>query len=218
MRKVTLQWLAVAVAVILLVSGLTVWFFATVPIPNKIHVACVGDSITAGSLYPKDLEALLGANYSVGNFGIGLAAVNLDSEKPYINQTVFSNAKDSLPNIIIIMLGTNDANPTYQQYLDNFNGDYKKLIGEFEALPTNPKIWLVVPPPIFNDSLGPNSTILTQQVIPRIRQVASELNLPIIDLYSPLTNHPEYFSDDGVHPTVEGSRIIATTIFEAITQ
>jgi lysophospholipase L1-like esterase len=218
MRKVTLQWLAVAVAVILLVFGLTVWFFATVPIPNKIHVACVGDSITAGSLYPKDLEALLGANCSVGNFGIGLAAVNLNSEKPYINQTVFSNAKDSLPNIIIIMLGTNDANPTYQQYLDNFNGDYKKLIGEFEALPTNPKIWLVVPPPIFNDSLGLNSTILTQQVIPRIRQVASELNLPIIDVYSALANHPEYFSDDGVHPTVEGSRIIATTIFEAITK
>ena len=218
MRRVKLQWLAVAVAVILLVSGLTVWFFITVPIPNKIHVACVGDSITAGSLYPKDLEALLGANYSVGNFGTGLAAVNLNAEKHYMNQSVFSNAKDSLPNIIIIMLGTNDANPTYQQYLDNFNGDYKKLIGEFEALPTNPKIWLVVPPPIFNDRLGPNSTILTQQVIPRIRQVAGELNLPIIDLYSSLANHPEYFSDDGVHPTVEGSRIIATTIFEAITQ
>ena len=218
MRRVKLQWLAVAVAVILLVSGLTVWFFATVPIPNKIRVACVGDSITKGSKYPKDLGALLGANYSVGNFGIGLVAVNLNAEKPYMNQTVFSNAKASLPNIIIIMLGTNDALPGYQQYLGNFNGDYKKLIGEFEALPTNPKIWLVVPPPIFNDRLGLNSTILTQQVIPRIRQVAGELNLPIIDLYSPLANHPEYFSDDGVHPTVEGSRIIATTIFEAVTQ
>ena len=55
MRRVKLQWLAVAVAVILLVSSLTVWFFITVPIPNKIHVACVGDSITKGSSYPKDL-------------------------------------------------------------------------------------------------------------------------------------------------------------------
>ena len=216
MRRVKLQWLAVAVAVILLVSGLTVWFFAAAPFANRIHVACVGDSITVGSLYPKDLEALLGANYSVGNFGIGLAAVNLKAEKPYMNQSVFSNAKDSLPNIIIIMLGTNDANPAYQQYLGNFNGDYKKLIGEFEALPTNPKIWLVVPPPIFNDSLGLNSTILTQQVIPRIRQVAGELNLPIIDLYAVLANHPEYFSDDGVHPTVEGSSVIAAKIYEAI--
>ena len=217
MRRVKLQWLAVAVAVILLVSGLTVWFFASVPIPNKIHVACVGDSITEGSKYPKDLGALLGTNYSVGNFGIGLAAVNLNSEKPYMNQTVFSNAKASSPNLVVIMLGTNDAIPAYQQYLDNFNGAYKKLIGEFEALPTNPKIWLVVPPPIFNDSLGLNNTILTQQVIPRIRQVAGELNLPIIDLYTALANHPEYFSD-GVHPTVDGSKIIASKIFEALTQ
>ena len=215
MKRAKLQWLAIAVVVIIVVSGLTVWFLGTVPIANKIRVACVGDSITEGTLYPKDLGALFGANYSVGNFGIGLAAVNLNSEKPYMNQTVFSNAKASSPNIVIIMLGTNDAIPSYQQYLGNFNDDYKKLIGEFEALPNKPKIWLVVPPQIFNDSLGTNSTILTQMVIPRIRQVAYELNLPIIDLYPALANHPEYFSD-GVHPNVEGSSVIAAKIYESI--
>ncbi|MBE3116267.1 hypothetical protein IMZ68_03605, partial [Candidatus Bathyarchaeota archaeon] len=62
---------------------------------------------------------------------------------------------------------------------------------------------------------GLNSTILTQQVIPRIRQVAGGLNLPIIDVYSALANHPEYFSD-GVHPNVEGSSVIAAKICDAI--
>ena len=70
---------------------------------NLIRVACVGDSITEGSEYPSELRLLLGANYSVGNFGVSESTVLLNSEKPYMNETAFQNAKEFQPNIVIIM-------------------------------------------------------------------------------------------------------------------
>jgi lysophospholipase L1-like esterase len=183
--------------------------------PNAIKVALVGDSITEGSRYPLELGQLLGGNYSVGNFGVGFATVCLGSAKPYMNQTVFSQAKAFMPDVVVILLGTNDAMPHYQQYLGNFTSDYEELIDAFQTLDSKPKIYLVVPPPIFNDGLGPTSSQLTQEVIPKIRQVANETGLPLIDFYVEFESHREY-SSDGVHLTFVGSKFVATKVYEAI--
>lgn len=215
MKKKALQWLSFIVAIILGVLALVAWFSTNIPEPNTISVACVGDSITEGSRYPQDLGELLGSNFSVGNFGVGLATVCSGSAKPYINQTVFTQAKEYAPDVVVILLGTNDAMPIYQQYLANFASDYKELIDAFQTLDSKPKIYLVVPPPIFNDSLGPTSSQLTQEVIPKIRQVANETGLPLIDFYAEFEGHREY-SFDGVHLTFEGSKFVATKIYEAI--
>lgn len=213
------KWLAFALAVVILAAGLAAFFFETqhnATTNNVIRVACVGDSITEGTEYPGDLRTMLGANYSVGNFGVGGSTVSLESDKPYMNQTAFQNAVEFMPNIVIIMLGTNDAYPTRQQFLSYFTSDYQKLISSFQTIPTKPKIFIVIPPPIFNNTLGPDSTIFVEDVIPLIRQVANQTGLPTIDVYSPLVNHPEDFWD-GVHPNSAGARIVATQIYDAVT-
>jgi lysophospholipase L1-like esterase len=184
-------------------------------INTTIRIACVGNSITEGSGYPDDLWMMLGANYTVHNFGVGKSTVLLKSDRPYMNQTAFQTAKDFLPDIVIIMLGTNDAIPNNYQYIDNFVNDYKKLVEAFQALDSNPKIWLVKPPPIYNNTLGPNSTNFVQGVIPRIEQVANEMNLPLIDVYGALAGHPEYFLD-GVHLNRQGVKLMATEIYRSI--
>ncbi len=216
-RKRSIVVIAILLAIIAIVLISLFYLFGIGNQPkNTIRVACVGDSITEGTEYPYDLAALLGANYSVSNFGVGGASVSLESEKPYKNQPEFGEAKDSLPNIVIIMLGTNDAPLAPTGHILNFTADYKELIGEFKALATNPKIWMVKPPPIFSNGTGLSPSFFVQEVIPRIEQVANETGIPLIDVYSPLVNHPEYFSD-GVHPNGEGSEIVATLIFKAIT-
>ncbi|MGD6809216.1 MAG: GDSL-type esterase/lipase family protein [Candidatus Bathyarchaeia archaeon] len=185
------------------------------PSEGGVRVACVGDSITEGSSYVSNLAQRLGGNYSVGNFGVGLASVSLATAKPYMNQSVFEQAKDFEPDKVVILLGTNDAITWYQPLIGNFSKDYKTLIAEFQDLPSKPQIYLVVPPPIFDDSLGPNSTILQTQIIPQIRQIAAETGLPLIDFYDEMAAHPEY-SSDGVHLTQEGSRFVADKICQAI--
>ncbi len=214
MKKKTMLYIAVLLVLVLAVSGLTVWYFVSLQ-NGRVRVACVGDSITAGSSYVYDLAGLLGVNCSVGNYGVGLASVSLATARPYMNQTVFQQAKDFQPDVVVIMLGTNDAITWYQGSIGNFTVDYKQLISEFQALPGKPAVYLVVPPPIFSDSLGPNSTILEQQIIPQIHQIANGTGLPLIDFHEEMAGHPEFFSD-GVHPTSEGSKFIAEKVFEAV--
>jgi lysophospholipase L1-like esterase len=217
--KLRTKWFGIGLVIVILAAGLVAFFFETQSRPKKpvntIHVACVGDSITNGTEYPDDLWMMLGANYTVGNFGVGGATVSLQSGNSYMNQSEFRNAEDFMPNIVVIMLGTNDAYSSRQQNTDNFINDYKALIGGFQALSTKPKIWIVVPPPIFIDNLGPDNTILVKDIIPRIDQTATELGLPTIDVYSQLVNHPEYFWD-GVHPNNQGAKIIASEIYGVI--
>ena len=182
---------------------------------NPIRVACVGDSITEGFEYPNDLWMLLGSNYSVGNFGVGGAAVALDSDKPYMNQSEFQDAKEFVPNIVIIMLGTNDANPALKQNTTNFVKDYNKLISAFQSLASKPKIWIVKPPPVFDNGTGLSTESFESYVIPSIEEVANVTNLPVIDVYTPMIDHSDYFFD-GVHPNGEGSQAIADIIYNEL--
>jgi len=207
------KWLVVGLATIILLSSLTAFYFS---IPRSVvRVACVGDSITEGTEYPQDLASMLGSNFNVRNFGVGGSTVSLQSDKPYMNQTNFERAIEFSPDIVVIMLGTNDAYPSRQQGLNNFAKDYEKLIASFQALSEKPKIYLVLPPPIFNGSLGPDNTILVQNIIPLIKQVANETALPLVDANTPLLDHADDFWD-GVHPKSKAAKILADEVYDAI--
>lgn len=182
---------------------------------NLIRVACIGDSITRGSGYSDKLQNSLGANYSVRNFGFDSTTVLLNTDMPYIYQIEFNRSKHFLPNIAIVMLGTNDARTDYFKSIDNFISDYRTLINELQALESEPKIFLVKPPPLFANIFSLENKNLVEGIIPRIEQVANDKGLEVIDIYSALENHPEYFPD-GVHPNSEGATIIANTVYEAI--
>jgi acyl-CoA thioesterase I len=183
----------------------------------QVRVACVGDSITEGSDYPSELWMLLGSNYTVGNFGHGGTTVSIDAPTPYMRQIAFQEAKGFKPDTVIIMLGTNDAAPNVQSYNAFFADDYLKLVGEFQALPSNPQIWLVLPPPIWNNGTGLSTQFFQQNIIPKIQEVANQTNLPTINLYAALSNRPDCFPD-GVHPNVEGSQLIAQELYKTIVQ
>lgn len=182
---------------------------------DLIRVACVGDSLTEGTDYPSELWMLLGQNYSIGNFGAGGTTVSLDAPTPYMDSTAFKDAKDFEPQVVVIMLGTNDANPILQRYNQSFVNDYTLLVQSFRALSSKPQILLVKPPPIFEDGTGLSTQYFDAVVIPDIGRVADSLGLSVIDVYVALRAYSEYFPD-GVHPNVAGSRLIAQVVFEAI--
>jgi len=221
MKPKTKRLFIVAVAVLLIALSLTVVFSdnpATYSVNgNKLsRVACLGDSITNMTGYPEELQTLLGNCSVVGNFGVSGATVNLNSNKPYYYDLTYRDARNFLPTTVIIMLGTNDARTDNYLKISNFTANYERMVNRTQRWNTTQQIFLVIPPPIFNNALDLNSTNYVEGVIPRIKQVASDLGLPIIDVYSPLVNHPEDFYD-GVHPNSAGVRIIVNTIYEAIT-
>jgi lysophospholipase L1-like esterase len=181
-----------------------------------VRVACIGDSITDLPYYPDELQNLLGTSYIVGNFGVGSATALLDTDRPYMDNIKFVKAKEFLPDIVIIMLGTNDARTDYFESIENFVSDYTKLVNEFQALESNPKVFLVKPPPIFENEYGMKDENLVNTIIPYIEQIANDEGLTVIDVYGALENYREYFWDDGVHPTEDGGKVIANTVYDAI--
>jgi acyl-CoA thioesterase-1 len=154
--------------------------------------------------------------FDVGNFGAGSTTVLLNSETPYMKTNVFQSALEFQPTIVIIMLGTNDAQPNLEIYNATFVSDYVKLVASVKGLLSESKIWVVLPPPIFSNQSGKiDPEYFKLVLIPYIEQAANETNSPIIDVYSALVNYPNYFPD-GEHPNSEAAKIIAKEIYKAI--
>jgi len=245
LNKKNLKLLTIAIVILLAASAIAAYIIfkpqTEKPTPEPIRVACIGDSITQGSGYPYILWQKLGSSgpftianytesptpdsedpitkvgYPVGNFGVGGTMVTLKSETPYMNTTTFQDALDYQPNIVIIMLGTNDAQPGVHQYNASFVDDYKTLIGAFQALASHPKIWIVLPPPIFDSQGGKTSPeYMEQSVIPHIEQAANETDLPTINVHAALAGYAGDFPD-GIHPDAVATQIIANEIYKAIT-
>ncbi len=208
----------VAVWTMLLVSMASVAFLISRNANSDIspvQIACVGDSITEVTGYPSDLQSMLGYNYAVKKFGVIGATILLNTDRPFLNQTAFFDSEQFQPQIVVIMLGTNDARINIYQESQNLEANCKTLISAFQGFASKPEIFVATPPPIFNNTLGLSSANLVQGVIPRILQVAHQLSLPVIDVYSALSGHPECFPD-GVHPNADGAQIIANSVYQSI--
>ncbi len=216
--KKKMKQLAVLIALVLsvsLISGIQAFHTESKNVFIPIRVACVGDSITAITGYPSYLQQLLGSNYSVGNFGVTGSTVLLNSWKPYMNQSEFQAALDYEPNIVFIMLGTNDDLQQLHQYNESFEDDYSKLVTSFQQEENNPQIWIMEPPPIYSNSSDLSNAYLDGTLIPQITDLASQQNLPLIDLNTAFENHTDYFVD-GVHPNSQGAALIASEVYDVI--
>lgn len=181
---------------------------------QQLRVACVGDSITEMSGYPIYASELLGSKYLVGNFGVCGSQVLLSSNCSYMYSVAYKSAKEFQPHLIVVMLGTNDACPSLEEHQGNFIEDYLTLLRGFGALARKPKIWIVKPPPIFNENLWLSGKAMDKIVVPAIEQISKRAKLPLIEVYSALA-HEGYFVD-GVHPNEEGARAIANAVYKAI--
>ena len=207
---------ALGLVVIIALSGVAATTFAMNCMPRIIRIACVGDSITEGSGYTSNLQMLLGYSYSVRNFGVSGSTASTDSKIPYVNQTKFQNALEFKPDIVVIMLGTNDANSEITYNVEGFEQDYAQLVNAFAQLESEPDIIAVKSPPIFAANTAWNNTELTSTVIPSIEHFADQMNLETIDVYSACEGHAEFFSD-GIHPNDKGATVIASTVYDGLT-
>ena len=190
-----------------------------------VRVACVGDSITAGARirdrsqkYPAQLAALLGESYDVRNFGVNGATL-LKKGKSYRRQEAFQEATAYDPDIVIVLLGTNDTKPQTWVYKDDFEADCPSMIDHFEKLPSHPRILVCYPVPIYPNSQRvekvSRNTPIREVILPLIDKVAHETGVQVVDLHSILSNKTEMFPDH-LHPNADGARLIAETIKAAI--
>ena len=189
-----------------------------------VRVACVGDSITQGSgladpateAYPAQLAKLLGAGYTVGNFGLSGATLLQHGDLPYRQQPTFAAALAFAPDVVVISLGTNDTKPQNWRFAAEFAGDYRGLIAAFRALPSQPKIFLCQPMPAFPPGdWGISPELIAGDLNRLVARLAAEEKCGLIDLHTPMLPHRE-FAPDTVHPTAPGAAVLARTVAAAL--
>lgn len=186
-----------------------------------IRLACVGDSITAGvgaggNSYPKQLAVLLGDKWKVGNFGNSGSTLLNQGDKPYQKQRTFNAALEFKPQVVVIMLGTNDTKPQNWKFKNRFAADYHDLVGKFARLPTKPRIFICYPVPVpGKGNFGINEQGIKEQR-PLITRVAKEARVGVIDMYAALKEHPETLPDR-VHPNAKGAGLMARVAWGVLT-
>lgn len=79
----------------------------------------------------------------------------------------------------------------------------------------SPEGLLCTPAIAYSNSFGIDDGIITSEIIPAIQRVAEVQNLTVIDLHTALRGYGDLFLD-GVHPGLEGNRVIATIIYDVL--
>lgn len=178
---------------------------------TPMRVACVGDSITAGfglaepaSAYPAQLQALLGSGYLVENFGVNGAAA-----ADYADTPAYAASLEFAPDVVVLMLGSNDASAALWQDRAAFSGQYLALITAYQEL--GAQVILCTPSSVYANSFGIREQPL-QEICAEIRELAQELELPAADIQRVTAGHSEWYRQDGVHPDAEGAAAIAGAI------
>jgi lysophospholipase L1-like esterase/pimeloyl-ACP methyl ester carboxylesterase len=192
---------------------------------SQIKVACVGNSITYGAgikdreinSYPAQLQNLLGKDYIVKNFGNSGTTLIKKGDHPYWEVKEYQEALDFLPNFVFIKLGTNDSKPQNRIHLDNFINNYTELINSFQNLKSKPKVILLLPVPVFSKQAvwGITDSIVVDSIIPKIREVAYQKNIEVVNLYNMFVDSPDLFPDK-VHPNKDGAAVIAKRCSEVL--
>lgn len=203
---------------------------ATIPQPEEaprgpIRVACVGESITYGAgimdrenqSYPAVLQRLLGNGYDVRNYGVSGATVLKAGDRPYWRRPELKEAIQFNPQIVILMMGTNDSKPQNWQYGYGFESDYLALVSLFGSLPIRPIVLLATPPPVHEPQYGINDSAVSRVMAHNIRRFSRQMRLPLLDLNRDLRGRPELFAD-GVHPNAQGAEEIAIAASKVLTQ
>lgn len=187
----------------------------------QTRVVCVGNSITAGytlpsaqDAWPARLGVMLGSKYSVLNCGVSGTTMLKRGSSPYWNTARFTDAKNFDPQILIISLGTNDADPSNWQYKADFANDYGAMIDAFRQNGRNPTIFLCYPAACYAGA-GQIAN-LQNEVIPLIAQVAKAKGAAIIDYNTPMQNKRNTLYNDNLHPNAAGALLLAETAFNTI--
>lgn len=191
------------------------------PQEGQIKVACIGDSITFGhgvtnwktENYPAVLQSLLGDEYFVGNYGFIGACVNPNGDKPYTSQTVYQKSLDLDADIIVFMLGTNDSKEENWTDADTFVKEYKALLDTYFADGRQPKVYMGlcaesydIENPEMDYGIQP---AIVDQIVSALQSAYATEEVEIIDIHGLTSEHPEWFTKDGVHPSTEGAKAIA---------
>ena len=190
---------------------------------ERLRIACVGDSITEGyklpnpatQSYPAQLAKLVDKDVDVRNFGLSGRTVLKAGNAPYWNSTQYKQSLAYNPEIVVIMLGTNDMKDENFAHKNDIVKDYNALVESYKALSAKPIIYICLPTPSYGNFRGISNKRIVEVLIPSAKEVASKHSLGVIDLHTALSAKRALFPDT-LHPNAQAAKLMAEHVYATI--
>ena len=193
---------------------------------DKIRVACVGDSITAGygvtkgNSYPQQLARMLGDKWDVKGFGVSGATLLNTGDRPYQKEYICKLAVEFKADVIIVMLGTNDTKPKNWALIDAFEADYKDLLAKLTAPNTKPRVFIARPCVVLGKgAFGISEENLIKE-LPKIDAIAKDVGAEVVDIHgvtAAAAKEKPALIPDNVHPNSDGAALLAGAFHKSLT-
>ena len=193
---------------------------------ERIRIACVGDSLTYGSgvlktrdtdAYPAQLQIKLGTDHLVSNFGVRNATASASGDLPYAESEEYQQSLKSKPDIVVLMLGTNDTK-TYNWNASDYEAGLKELVESYQQLDTKPTVYLMRSPYCYSldgsdvAEYDIQPAVVADELGGIVEKVAAETGVEMIDLYGVTEGQDELYTD-GIHFKAEGYKLIAEEVY-----
>ena len=191
--------------------------------PDLIRIGCVGDSITEATntdiSYPETLQMLLGYDeYYVFNFGKSGANVLAEGLLPYRQhgEWQYNTLKTWNPDVIFMMLGTNDGRPDsgIALYQDKaFIDEYIGFVNEFNGL--GAQVYTLISPYAFGNEYGIQASLVNDRIVNVQGYIADLEGLPVIDVHAAVKGlDRETYFPDYIHGNNAGYAKIAEAVYD----
>ena len=190
---------------------------------EKIKVAFIGDSITGGlgtadperESYPAQVGQMLGAAYEIGNFSEGGRCVLSSSGSAYLDSEAFADSILYMPDVVCIMLGTNDLSSllTMSDAQSVLYRDMLVLIEKYTALDSKPLLYLLSPTVRTDDKSLEEG--IRDIIIPTYKKISEDTGVGYVDIFT-ISQDMKHHLSDSVHPDEIACSYIATWLYNAI--
>lgn len=193
-----------------------------------VRFAFMGNSITIGTFlanpqtecYPAQFSKMLEAEYGdtciVKNFAVSGRTMLKNGDFPLWNEPQFKQSMDFAPDIVYIMLGTNDTKPyNWDDHGAEFIADYQSMIDTFLWRNPRCKFILAYPPPAFAVNFDIRNDIIVNEVLPALDSILKTNDALSIDYYHAFLDSSNLFPD-AIHPNAKGAKAMAQLLFNHV--
>ena len=182
-------------------------------------ITVLGDSLSstegrcsAFRPWPLLLQDALGSRVAVHAFAWpGITAAAYASHEDF-----WSRARSTNPEILAIMLGTNDG--VWSLQMDAFKGYIRGLVQGFPSVPKS-QVLLIAPPPVWRDgAFGKSMEVINKRMPAALEQVSRELECKFINMYDLMlrAGFTESISCDGIHYYPKGQEFMSDVILRQV--
>jgi acyl-CoA thioesterase I len=191
-----------------------------------VRIAFIGNSITAGTglanplhdAYPYQfasmLEEIYGDTCIVNDYAVSGRTMLKKGDYPIWDEDSFTYCLQAAPDILFILLGTNDSKPyNWDVYGDEFFTDYMSMIDTFKVRNPRTKFIISRPPPAFAVVYDIRESVIAGEIIPLVDSIASETGAYEVDFHTPLLDSVALFPDM-IHPNPQGAHAMAQIVLD----